>query len=216
MTTLKLRHTSGVLITLLALFTTVQVTSAYYDPSLQRWVNIDPGHEGGGNNLYAFVRGDPQNQIDYLGLRSCKEICADADKDPKLIVQNGRASMGGVVCDSDGTKCPCAFDFPVPGAGGDFYHVGECPALDDILAKHEKEAHFDDTHCKPGAGLCRAVDNPGVDSNKADCSQWRKDMSRLWDALFNSKGQNDGRCAKVLWSVYELTEENYRTKCAGK
>ncbi len=40
----------------------------FYDPNLQRWPNRDPIEERGGINLYSFVRDDPVDWIDYLGL----------------------------------------------------------------------------------------------------------------------------------------------------
>lgn len=41
----------------------------YYCPSLGRWLNRDPLEEQGGKNLYAFVKNNPINQFDHLGLR---------------------------------------------------------------------------------------------------------------------------------------------------
>jgi hypothetical protein len=190
--------------------------AAYFDPGFQRWLNRDPAAQDSGSNLYVFLGDDPENHLDFFGLRSCKEICAAADQNPKIIVQDGQPSMGGVVCDSDGTKCPCPFSFPVPGQnqGGEFYHPGECPALDDILTKHEKEGHFNDTDCPKNRALCRAEDKPGVDSNKADCQQWKKDMKRLHDAIFDNR--NSGRCARIMTQVLELTAANYNRQCAGR
>jgi RHS repeat-associated protein len=40
----------------------------YYQPNLQRWLNRDPIGERGGLNLYRFVRNDPINLFDPLGL----------------------------------------------------------------------------------------------------------------------------------------------------
>ena len=40
----------------------------WYDPNLQRWLNRDPLGEGGGINLYGFVRNDPVDFIDRDGL----------------------------------------------------------------------------------------------------------------------------------------------------
>jgi hypothetical protein len=41
--------------------------SAFYDPQLQRWVNRDPIQEGGGPNLYQFVRNYVTGLVDPFG-----------------------------------------------------------------------------------------------------------------------------------------------------
>ncbi len=40
----------------------------YYDPANGRWLNRDPISESGGLNLYAFVKNNPVNTFDRLGL----------------------------------------------------------------------------------------------------------------------------------------------------
>lgn len=40
----------------------------YYQPSTGRWLSRDPMEEKGGPNLYGFVRNDPENLFDSLGL----------------------------------------------------------------------------------------------------------------------------------------------------
>jgi RHS repeat-associated protein len=76
------RKLSRTLAPLLLLLTSSQITSAWYDPSLQRWINRDPIGEPGfettrrplvneyadGPNLYAFVLNGPLNEVDYCGL----------------------------------------------------------------------------------------------------------------------------------------------------
>src|SRR5262245_31993134 len=45
------------------------IASAFYDPSVQRWVNRDPLEEEGGFNLYGMVFNDPVNAYDAFGLQ---------------------------------------------------------------------------------------------------------------------------------------------------
>jgi RHS repeat-associated protein len=40
----------------------------YYNPSTGRWLSRDPLGEDGGRNLYGFVRNNPLNRVDFLGL----------------------------------------------------------------------------------------------------------------------------------------------------
>src|SRR5260221_7886544 len=42
----------------------------FYAPSFQRWLNRDPIQEFGGINTYSFVRSDPIDRADPLGLQS--------------------------------------------------------------------------------------------------------------------------------------------------
>jgi RHS repeat-associated protein len=84
---------------LLALFSTANVASGYYDPGVQRWINRDPmtesgfrtarhGHPASGRaepNVYAYVVNQPLTEYDPLGLthqeetdiQSCLDNCLD-------------------------------------------------------------------------------------------------------------------------------------------
>ncbi len=53
---------------LLALFSAPNLATAYYDPSVQRWINRDPIGEEGGANLYGFVANGPIDLADVAGL----------------------------------------------------------------------------------------------------------------------------------------------------
>ena len=46
-----------------------QSASAFYDPSIQRWLNRDPIGESGGIFLYQFISNDPLGYVDIHGLR---------------------------------------------------------------------------------------------------------------------------------------------------
>ena len=53
---------------ILLMLLTAQAAFAYYCPETQRWLNRDPIQELGGLNLYGYVRGNPVNYVDPLGL----------------------------------------------------------------------------------------------------------------------------------------------------
>lgn len=55
-------------LTLVALFSAPHLTSAYYDPGVQRWINRDPIEESGGVNLYEFAANGPTEEWDAFGL----------------------------------------------------------------------------------------------------------------------------------------------------
>ncbi|BFI96583.1 MAG: hypothetical protein RSP_20930 [Rhodanobacter sp.] len=49
-----------------------------YDPAVGRWLSRDPIGEDGGENIYAYVDGDPLGSIDPLGLASSGQTCQAA------------------------------------------------------------------------------------------------------------------------------------------
>ena len=55
--------------TLWVLLTSSPTASAFYDPSLQRWINRDPLEEEDGPNLYRFAGNEPMSSYDALGLQ---------------------------------------------------------------------------------------------------------------------------------------------------
>lgn len=50
-------------------------TYRYLDPVTGRWPSRDPIEEGGGENLYGYVRNDGINRIDYLGMSATNDCC---------------------------------------------------------------------------------------------------------------------------------------------
>jgi RHS repeat-associated protein len=56
----------------------------WYDPNLQRWLNHDPIGERGGLNLYGFVRNNPVNGIDLLGLAG-EDLDVDLVNEPVVL-----------------------------------------------------------------------------------------------------------------------------------
>jgi hypothetical protein len=58
----------SLLLTVLILSNSVFQAQAYYHPDEGRWLSRDPIGEGGGRNLYSFVRNEPMAHSDALGL----------------------------------------------------------------------------------------------------------------------------------------------------
>ena len=61
------KRTLAAPLALFILLTTAHLASAFYDPSLGRWINRDPIGEKGGKNLHVFVGNAPVNNVDALG-----------------------------------------------------------------------------------------------------------------------------------------------------
>jgi RHS repeat-associated protein len=57
----------------------------FYAPVWQRFINRDPIEEDGGLNLYVFVRNDPIDWIDILGLKNYQITDCDIDAQMKKI-----------------------------------------------------------------------------------------------------------------------------------
>jgi hypothetical protein len=60
---------------LLLLLASSQLSSAWYDPGVQRWINRDPVGEAGGINLFGFARGNAVNWFDRDGLKAATIEC---------------------------------------------------------------------------------------------------------------------------------------------
>jgi hypothetical protein len=58
-------------IALAILLTATYTASAFYDPTIGRWINRDPIGERGGSALYGFVHNHPTIAYDALGKKCC-------------------------------------------------------------------------------------------------------------------------------------------------
>jgi len=89
-----------------------------YDPILQRFLGCDPIQESGGINLYRFVRNNPVNSIDWLGLNDCSIVIYLGHNTtvPQGTINVGRCSAAAVVsCGSMGQSNPGVPTIPIPG-----------------------------------------------------------------------------------------------------
>jgi hypothetical protein len=127
---------------LLALFSTANVASAYYDPGVQRWINRDPIRDAAFQsltlrhprrdarqyNLSNFLEGAPSNKRDHWGLLVFNG-CSQKEKDDITNVLRescGKAKSCALLqCDSQGPNrgighiCDYSKDFNITCAGED-------------------------------------------------------------------------------------------------
>ena len=89
---------------------------------------------------------------------------------------------GAVVCEG-GQKCPCFFGF------GDA-KPGDCPELDKIVLKHEKQ-HVPESECDPseGANPHRAKTKDPKKYAQNECQHRRESIADLKDAIKKSSGK---------------------------
>ncbi len=138
-----------------------------YDPDLGRWISEDPIAERGGLNLYGYVRNNPIQKIDALGLEDTAQLgyagaTAACDATAKA---GGNTEYCGSICKkADGTlyntaltKGDSGFCKPTPCNAGDT-QVG-------IFHSHTGDPHFggDDYRIlKPGQSNYMANKGTGV------------------------------------------------------
>jgi hypothetical protein len=159
-------------------------------------VNEDPLGEDGSANLFVTANNNPIEYFDAYGLRSCAEICADAQKDPNF----DRSGGGGVACE-DGKKCTCAFGFPEYNN-----EPGDCPALDNIVKQHERK-HFGEVECLSGCPLKRAPWKPRLsdpDRDKSECERKREDLKKLASAI---KKESNPKCRQIMEALKQRAEQ---------
>jgi RHS repeat-associated protein len=72
-----------------------------YAPALGRFLQIDPLGYGSGPNVYAYVRGDPLNMSDPLGLRQADTVILPSDPTTDIIVETNRLCQGSCSLPSD-------------------------------------------------------------------------------------------------------------------
>lgn len=142
----------AVLLTLLA---SVQLTSAFYDPTVQRWINRDPigetgfalvqygraGVIGSSQNPYLFLRNSPLIRIDAFGLspQDVKDIIDAAKQCTKDLTDSGQRYPGSGTMNNFLSTCRRCYNGlggngpkPYLGCGEQADAVAKC--LDMIVA----------------------------------------------------------------------------------
>jgi RHS repeat-associated protein len=175
----------------------------YYNASTGRWISRDPLGELGFDviridddedrtvepNHYAFVGNVPITRVDFLGLRSCKEIC-------RAILDTAvPPPIGGFVGCENGKKCACNAPWSAMG-----YNPGDCPDIDKSVLKHEKK-HFDEVSCPKGCGLQIAPwkdDMTGADKEKSECERAEEDIKTLKKLVKKLTGNCQDVAKKLL------------------
>jgi hypothetical protein len=86
----------------MVLATSVQLATAFYDPSTQRWINRDPVGERGGVNLLSFARNQPSGIRDNWG-HSATVVPPIPPIGPALIVIEFTTALANWLT----SPCPC-------------------------------------------------------------------------------------------------------------
>jgi RHS repeat-associated protein len=117
-----------------------------YDPKLGRFLQPDPIGYGGGMNLYAYVRGDPVNLTDPLGLEDVQteDIFVTGKRKPDTVSLTGAASLSSVGFSFG----PQAYYDPLGDGGGG----GGGPVKDDKCEPDPGPVNFDGTILHTPAG----------------------------------------------------------------
>ncbi len=109
----------------------------YYDPQVGRFISDDPIPFGGANNFYAYVRNDPGNYIDPLGLMGCVKTAL------------------GLVCWNDG-KRPITILYPQGPPSSPAFNAAEIAAAFSAFDNCSQGA----LHCKSALPKIPASGNP--------------------------------------------------------
>jgi len=113
----------------------------FYVPRLGRWIKRDPIEEGGGVNLYGFVRNDPVNGWDYLGESPLGPPSNDTK--PRTILTCTADVAWECVCDHSDESYSAGETLSAYGYGGD---LDSKAALEEVLdALKNKRDNFEPT-----------------------------------------------------------------------
>jgi uncharacterized protein RhaS with RHS repeats len=167
MTPLTIRLTSALVFFLF--LSATQIASAFYDPSLGRWLSRDPIEERGGMNLYAFVRNSPITSFDVLGLEEQKDSSGCCTCEPgtlfATIILAERVNDGNktgyvykVIDESDDFLTKIERTFPA----GDKAIKKFCKRLRDTIEKVGKAASLTE---KAMIGALQIYSSPGYGFN---------------------------------------------------
>lgn len=136
---MKAKQKWAVWLTMLGLFVVLDA-SAFFDPTIGRWVSRDPVEERGGVNLYGFVMNRPIGNTDTLGLLN-EPISGFLAFDPQY------SSEGRVLRDPDIIRSPL-----YPQGGTALYSSSESGLQAD------PSAYYSQTAVGLMGGLCNSGD----------------------------------------------------------
>ncbi len=97
----------------------------YYDSSVGRFISEDPTRFGGGVNSYAYIRNNPINLIDPLGLSACKDKTKNCiQRALQALFPGATASVGNPTAEVGGHwNFKVQLQFSSYGSATDFYNA---------------------------------------------------------------------------------------------